>query len=63
MIAITQAATSNATDAPTYYEIVPREHWATPDWIDTTRYMDSLDYLGTLGVGKGHLLSYVSEQF
>ncbi|KAI1616039.1 glycosyltransferase family 15 protein [Exophiala viscosa] len=51
-------ATSNATDAPTYYEVVPREHWATPDWIDKTRYMDSLDYLGTVGVGKGHLLSY-----
>jgi len=39
---------------------VSREHWATPEWIDKTRYMDSLDYLGTVGVGKGHLLSYVS---
>ena len=46
------------TNAPTQYELVPREHWSTPPWIDQTRYMNSLDYLGTIGVGKGHLLSY-----
>lgn len=55
-----KAATSNMTNSKASYEIVPREHWATPDWIDETRYMDSLDYLGTIGVGKGHLLSYHS---
>ena len=53
-----QAATSNITNAPTQYELVPREHWSTPPWIDQNRYMNSLDYLGTIGVGKGHLLSY-----
>ncbi|KAK5221950.1 hypothetical protein LTR47_003207 [Exophiala xenobiotica] len=54
------AATSNATDARTEYHVVPREHWSTPTWIDQTRYMDALDYLGTIGVGKGHMLSYHS---
>lgn len=57
---VLQAATSNATSSKTYYEMVPREHWSTPAWIDKTKYMDSLDYLGTIGVGKGHLLSYHS---
>lgn len=55
-----QAATSNRTDAQTEYHVVPREHWQTPSWIDQHRYMDALDYLGTIGVGKGHMLSYHS---
>ncbi|KIW12986.1 hypothetical protein PV08_08173 [Exophiala spinifera] len=55
-----KAATSNATDAQTEYHVVPHEHWQTPSWIDHHRYMDTLDYLGTISVGKGHMLSYHS---
>ncbi|KAJ9636617.1 hypothetical protein H2204_005217 [Knufia peltigerae] len=55
-----KAATSNATDSQTEYHVVPRDHWRTPSWIDQDRYMDALEYLGTIGVGKGHMLSYHS---
>lgn len=53
-----QAATSNLTSAQTYYELIPTEHWSTPEWVDEDRYMNSLEYLGTIGVGKGWMLSY-----
>lgn len=53
-----QAATSNLTSAPCYYEVVPEAHWRPPAWIDQTRFMNSLDYLGTIGVGKGWMPSY-----
>lgn len=52
------AATSNITSAPTSYHLIPLAHWSTPTWIDQNRYMNSLDYLGALGVGKGWMLSY-----
>lgn len=53
-------ATSNLTNAPCYYEVVPPEHWDTPEWIDEDRYMDSLEHLDMIGVGKGWMLSYRS---
>ncbi|TVY84573.1 Alpha-1,2 mannosyltransferase KTR1 [Lachnellula suecica] len=53
-----KAATRNLTSAKCYYEIVPKEHWTLPDWIDEGRFMNSLEYLGTIGVGKGWLVSY-----
>ncbi len=53
-----QAAVSNLTSARIYYELIPTEHWSTPEWVDEDRYMNSLDYLGTIGVGKGWMLSY-----
>jgi hypothetical protein len=37
---------------------VPPEHWNTPEWIDEDRYMDSLDWLGMIGVGKAWIPSY-----
>lgn len=55
---LVQAATSNLTSARTYYELIPVEHWSTPDWVEEDRYMNSLEYLGTIGVGKGWMLSY-----
>ncbi|ETN45667.1 uncharacterized protein HMPREF1541_09500 [Cyphellophora europaea CBS 101466] len=55
---MTQAATSNATSAETSYHLIPTEHWSTPSNISRSRYHDSLDYLGSLGVGKGSLISY-----
>jgi len=54
----TQAATQNLTSAKCFYEIVPRDHWSLPDWIDEGRFMNSLEYLGAIGVGKGWMISY-----
>ncbi|TVY14032.1 Alpha-1,2 mannosyltransferase KTR1, partial [Lachnellula arida] len=53
-----KAATRKLTSAKCYYEVVPKEHWSLPDWIDEGRFMNSLEYLGTIGVGKGWLVSY-----
>ena len=53
-----KASTRNLTSAKCYYEVVPREHWSLPEWIDEGRFMNSLEYLGTIGVGKGWMVSY-----
>ena len=53
-----KAATRNLTSATCYYETIPKEHWSLPDWIDEGRFMNSLEYLGTIGVGKGWMISY-----
>lgn len=53
-----QAATQNLTSAKCYYEVVPEVHWSLPDWIDEGRFMNSLEYLGAIGVGKGWMISY-----
>lgn len=53
-----QAATQNLTSAKCYYEIVPSDHWSLPDWVDEGRFMNSLEYLGAIGVGKGWMVSY-----
>jgi len=38
--------------------MVPKEHWSLPDWIDESRFLNGLEYLGTIGVGKGWMVSY-----
>ncbi|MCJ1422477.1 hypothetical protein MMC29_000357 [Sticta canariensis] len=53
-----KAATQNLTLANCYYEVVPSDHWSLPDWIDEARFMNSLEYLGAIGVGKGWMISY-----
>ncbi|KAK6368375.1 hypothetical protein LTR64_006528 [Lithohypha guttulata] len=53
-----RAATRNVTSAETSYHLIPNQHWLPPEHISTSRFHSSLAYLGTLGVGKGHLLSY-----
>ncbi|KAL9599185.1 MAG: hypothetical protein Q9179_003656 [Wetmoreana sp. 5 TL-2023] len=53
-----KAATQNLTLAKIYYEVVPKDHWSLPDWIDEGRFMNSLEYLGAIGVGKGWMISY-----
>ncbi|KAE9377218.1 glycosyltransferase family 15 protein [Stipitochalara longipes BDJ] len=53
-----KASTRNLTSAKCHYEVVPREHWSLPEWIDEGRFMNSLEYLGTIGVGKGWMVSY-----
>lgn len=52
------ASTKNLTNADCFYEVVPEEYWRLPEWIDEGRFMNSLDYLGTIGVGKGWMVSY-----
>lgn len=51
-------STKNATKAECRYEVVPEEYWTMPEWVDEGRFMNSLDYLGTIGVGKGWMVSY-----
>lgn len=53
-----KAATQNLTSTKIYYEVVPKDHWSLPDWIDEGRFMNSLEYLGAIGVGKGWMISY-----
>ncbi|KAI9728663.1 MAG: hypothetical protein M1828_002769 [Chrysothrix sp. TS-e1954] len=53
-----KAATQNLTSARCYYEVVPDAHWSLPDWVDEGRFMNSLEYLGAIGVGKGWMISY-----
>lgn len=53
-----KAITRNLTSAHVYYEVVPKEHWSMPEWIDESRFESSLAYLGTIGVGKGWMVSY-----
>ncbi|KAL8980276.1 MAG: hypothetical protein Q9205_004600 [Flavoplaca limonia] len=53
-----KAATQNLTSAKIYYEVVPKDHWSLPDWVDEGRFMNSLEYLGAIGVGKGWMVSY-----
>lgn len=50
--------TLNLTSGRAYYEVIPKEHWSFPQWIDQERFMNSLEYLGSVGVGKGWLVSY-----
>ncbi|KAL9108853.1 MAG: hypothetical protein Q9227_006384 [Pyrenula ochraceoflavens] len=49
---------SNLTSSECFFEEVPKEHWSTPKWVDEGRFMDSLEYLGIIGVGKGWMKSY-----
>ncbi|KAH9208437.1 putative alpha-1,2 mannosyltransferase KTR1 [Leptodontidium sp. 2 PMI_412] len=56
-----KAATRNLTSAKCYYEVVPKEHWSLPSWIDESRFMNSLEYLGTIGVGKGWMVHYFCD--
>ena len=50
--------TLNLTSGGAYYEVIPKEHWELPAWVDQDRFMNSLEYLGSVGVGKGWLVSY-----
>ncbi|KAG9230554.1 glycosyltransferase family 15 protein [Amylocarpus encephaloides] len=53
-----KAATRNLTSAPCHYQIIPKEHWSMPEWIDENRLINSLEYLGTTGAGKEWLIRY-----
>jgi hypothetical protein len=53
-----KAAVSNATSSTCYFETIPEKHWATPDWIDRSRYGVGRQYMGSIAVGKAELESY-----
>ncbi|KAI1742980.1 glycolipid 2-alpha-mannosyltransferase-domain-containing protein [Xylaria scruposa] len=48
----------NATNSQCYFEIIPKEHWSIPSWIDTTRFDVGRQFMGSIGVGKAWLQSY-----
>ncbi|KAI0450852.1 glycolipid 2-alpha-mannosyltransferase-domain-containing protein [Xylaria acuta] len=51
-------AVGNATISQCYFEIIPKEHWSVPSWIDTTRFDVGRQFMGSIGVGKAWLQSY-----
>ncbi|KAI0861234.1 glycolipid 2-alpha-mannosyltransferase-domain-containing protein [Xylaria cubensis] len=51
-------AVKNATNSRCYFEIIPKEHWSIPSWIDTTRFDVGRQFIGSIGVGKAWLQSY-----
>ncbi|KAL3420737.1 glycolipid 2-alpha-mannosyltransferase [Phlyctema vagabunda] len=53
-----RGATQNLTSARCSYQLIPKEHWSLPAWIDESRFENGLEYLGTIGVGKGWMISY-----
>ncbi|KAJ8104269.1 glycosyltransferase family 15 protein [Lipomyces tetrasporus] len=53
-----KARTGNLTNAECFYATVPESHWSLPKWIDESRFISSLEYLGAIGVGKGWMISY-----
>ncbi|KAK9467731.1 glycosyl transferase [Lipomyces arxii] len=53
-----KARTKNLTNAECFYATVPNSDWSLPKWIDESRFISSLEYLGAIGVGKGWMISY-----
>ncbi|KAI0405072.1 glycolipid 2-alpha-mannosyltransferase-domain-containing protein [Xylaria palmicola] len=51
-------AVTNATTSRCYFEIIPKEHWSIPSWIDATRFDVGRQFMGSIGVGKAWLQSY-----
>jgi hypothetical protein len=51
-------AIANATSSQCHFEIIPKEHWSVPSWIDTTRFDVGRQFMGSIGVGKAWLQSY-----
>ncbi|KAL8870093.1 MAG: hypothetical protein Q9174_003781 [Haloplaca sp. 1 TL-2023] len=50
--------TSAETNASCHYEIIPREHWAVPGWIDPALYHDSAAMMNQNQVQYAGLVSY-----
>ncbi|KAF1982889.1 glycosyltransferase family 15 protein [Aulographum hederae CBS 113979] len=50
--------TQEATTSTCHYARIPQHHWEIPSFVSTQRFMNSLEYLSAIGVGKGHLVSY-----
>ncbi|KAG5954140.1 hypothetical protein E4U13_008117 [Claviceps humidiphila] len=50
--------TQAATKAKCNYELIPKEHWATPSWIDQSLYDESTSILEKSGVQYAKMVSY-----
>ncbi|KAG6004566.1 hypothetical protein E4U21_000950 [Claviceps maximensis] len=50
--------TQAATKAKCNYELIPKEHWATPSWIDQQLYDESTSILEKSGVQYAKMISY-----
>ncbi|KAG5979360.1 hypothetical protein E4U55_005250 [Claviceps digitariae] len=50
--------TQAATKAKCNYEVIPKEHWATPSWIDQQLYDESTSILEKGGVQYAKMISY-----
>lgn len=51
-------AVISATNAECHFEVIPKEHWSVPEWIDTSRFDVGRQFMGSIGVGKAWLQSY-----
>jgi mannosyltransferase len=50
--------TQNETKSECIYELIPKEHWEAPQWIDEDRFEQSLKELELEGVRYGGIASY-----
>ncbi|CAG9943234.1 unnamed protein product [Clonostachys rosea f. rosea IK726] len=50
--------TSAVTNAKTYYEVIPDEHWDKPAWIDDQIFAESAKVLEENGVQYASMMSY-----
>ncbi|KAL8924402.1 MAG: hypothetical protein Q9172_002704 [Xanthocarpia lactea] len=46
------------TNAPCYYELIPKEHWAVPNWINHDLVRESGKMLAKEGTQYGNMISY-----
>lgn len=46
------------TKAEVSFEVIPKDHWRTPEWIDEDRYMDSVEKLKADDVQYADMISY-----
>lgn len=51
-------ATSAVTKAQVRYELVPKEHWEVPSWINNDLFLESANILKEHEVQYSHMLSY-----
>ncbi|TKX26784.1 glycolipid 2-alpha-mannosyltransferase [Elsinoe australis] len=50
--------TKSLTKAEVRYELIPREHWDAPPWINEDLFKESADILAEQDVQYAHMLSY-----
>ncbi|KAL8702280.1 MAG: hypothetical protein Q9201_004488 [Fulgogasparrea decipioides] len=53
-----KARTQRETNATCHYELIPKEHWAVPRWIDPALYKEGAATMGKKGVQYAGLVSY-----
>lgn len=50
--------TQAETNAECHYELIPKEHWEVPSWIDEDLFMESAKLLKEQGIQYSEMLSY-----